>query len=455
MGLKAMSPSYPNGPRLNFAMVVIGRMLPRYFPFDPLAFGLRIAREFGDIAFYQLGPLRVYHVNHPDLIRQVLIEQAPKFYKPRLLKRVFRGIAGDGLLILDGAEWRQQRKLMQPAFHHQRLAAYGDAMVAQAQRTMEPFTEGEVRDIGNEMMQLTLRLVVKCLFGGDVPAEAGEIREAMQALLETANRRMNSTLQLPWWIPTKGNLRARRAVAKLDEILRTITLARRASAGCGDDLLSVMIAAVDEEGGARMSDRQLRDEMMTLFLAGHETTANALTWTWYLLAQHPEVEAKLWEEVDRVLAGRGPTAADLANLPYTDWIVRESMRLYPPAPLFAREPIEDVEIGGYRVKKGSLIVVNSYAVHRDARFFPDPERCDPERFAPGREENIPRFAYLPFGGGPRVCIGNGFATMEARLVLTTIAQRWKLSLATTEEIKPLQLVTVRPNVPLRMRLERR
>jgi len=359
-----MKPAYPNGPRLNFAMVVIGQMLPRYFPFDPLDFGLKLVREFGDIAFYRLGPLRVYHVNHPDLIRQVLVDQAPKFYKPRLLKYVFRGIAGDGLLILDGAEWRQQRRLMQPAFHHQRLAAYAATMVAQAQRAMELFTAGEVRDIGDDMMQLTLSLVVKCLFGSDVPAGAGGIAEAMRALLEAANERMNLALQLPSWIPTRRNLRTRRAVAKLDEILRTITRARR-TAGAGDDLLSVMMAAIDEEEGARMSDRQLRDEMMTLFLAGHETTAVALTWTWYLLARYPEVEAKLWEELDRVLAGRAPEVADLPNLPYTDWIVRESMRLYPPAGMVGREPVEDVEIGGYRVKKGSLVVINSYAVHRE------------------------------------------------------------------------------------------
>jgi cytochrome P450 len=240
-------------------------------------------------------------------------------------------------------------------------------------------------------------------------------------------------------------------LAKLDTMLHTLIQTRRASGERRDDLLSALLAAVDEESGARMSDRQLRDEMMTLFLAGHETTASALTWTWYLLSQHPDVEAKLVEEVHRVLRGRAPAAADLPNLPYTEMVVRETIRLYPPAPGFAREPIEDVTIGGYEVSKGSLVTVNIYALHRDGRFFGDPERFEPERFAPGWEDRIPRYAYLPFGGGPRVCIGNGFAMMEARLILTTMLQRCRLSLEPAQEIVPIQLVTVRPRGAVRMR----
>jgi len=227
---------------------------------------------------------------------------------------------------------------------------------------------------------------------------------------------------------------------------------RRRSGQSRDDLLSVLLAAVDEDDGASMSDQQLRDEMMTLFLAGHETTANALTWTWYLLARHPAVEKKLLEELHGVLAGRPPAMDDLPKLPYTEMIIREAIRLYPPAPGFAREPIENVTIGGYDVLKGSVVTVNTYALQRDGRFFPDPERFDPERFAPGWEERIPRYAYLPFGGGPRVCIGNGFAMMEARLILATVAQRYKLSLEPLEEIAPIQLVTLRPSRPVRMKL---
>ena len=230
---------------------------------------------------------------------------------------------------------------------------------------------------------------------------------------------------------------------------------RRASGESGDDLLSVLLSATDEESKAGMTEQQLRDELMTLFLAGHETTATALTWTWYLLARHQDVEAKLLRELRDVLAGREPAVEDLPKLPYTEMVVRESMRLYPPAPGFAREPIEDVTIGGWDIPKGSLVVVNTYALQHDARFFPEPERFEPERFAKGWEERMSRYAYLPFGGGPRVCIGNGFAMMEARLILATIAQKWRLTPESTEEIAPVQLLALRPGRPVRMRLERR
>jgi cytochrome P450 len=436
-------------------LVIIGQMLPAFFPFDPLAFGLRIARQFGDLAYYRVGPLRIYQLNHPDLARQILVEQPDKFDKPQLLKRAFRPFAGEGLLTSDGALWKQQRKLMQPAFHYRQLAVYGDVMVAQALRMVQSFGDGRVCEIHAEMAKLTLGVVVKSLFGEGLPREVGDIGGSVLAVLDAANQRLNSVLQMSSWVPTRRNLRERRALVKLNAMLDVLIRMRRTSSERRDDLLSVLLAAVDEDSGAPMSDRQLRDEMMTLFLAGHETTASALTWTWYLLARHPDVEATLLQELQRVLQGRDPAVADLATLPYTEMVVREALRLYPPAPGFAREPIEDVTIGGYDVPKGSLVTVNTYALQRDARFFVDPERFDPERFAPGWEERIPRYAYLPFGGGPRVCIGNGFAMMEARLILATVAQRYKLSLEPLQEIVPVQLVTVRPSGPVRMRLTRR
>jgi cytochrome P450 len=270
-------------------------------------------------------------------------------------------------------------------------------------------------------------------------------------LLEAASERVNSPLRLPAWVPTGRNLRERRALAKLDAIVHALIGNRRASEERRDDLLSALLAAGDREGGG-MSDQQLRDEMMTLFLAGHETTANALTWIWYLLARHPEVEEKLSEELRSVLGGRAPTVADLPKLRYTEMVVRESMRLYPPAPGAAREPIEDVAIGGFQAPKGSLLSINTYVMHRDARFFAEPDRFHPERFGQGWEERIPRYAYLPFGAGPRVCIGNAFATMEARLILATVAQRCKLSLETDREVRPVQLITLRPRGPVRMKI---
>ena len=445
----------PDGPRINLPLAIISQFLPSAFPFDPLAFGLNLARSYGDIAYYRIGPLRVYQVNHPDFVRWILVEQASKFQKPRLLKRAFRPFAGRGLLTNDGAFWRQQRKLIQPAFHHRQLAMYGDLMVAHAARMIESFEDGEVREIASEMAKLTLGIVVRTLFGADLPPEARGISRSMNAVLDAANHRVNYPFQLPLWVPTRRNLRERRAVAGMDSLLRTLVLTRSASGEARDDLLSMLLAAVDEDSGVGMSDQQLRDEMMTLFLAGHETTATALTWTWYLLARHPEVEAKLAEELCASLGGRTPAPADLPNLPYTEMVIRESLRLYPPGPLFAREPIEDVTIGGYKVPAGSLVAVNPYALQRDPRFFEDPERFDPARFAPGWEERIPRYAYLPFGGGPRICIGNGFAMMEARLILATVAQRWQMSLATPAEIPPVQTITLRPRDPIRMRLQKR
>jgi cytochrome P450 len=450
-----MKRRYPDGPRLNLPLVVMAQMLPAFFRSDPLAFGLGIARRFGDIAHYSLGPLHIYQLNRPELIRQVLVEQAEKFHKPRVLKRALRPIAGDGLLTSDGDPWRQQRKLMQPAFHHRQLQAYADVMVELATSMVESFVDGEVRNIGDEMAKLTLAVVVKSLFGADLPFDAGELGQSILAALDAANQRMNSVLPAPSWAPTRRNLRLRRALRRQEAMLRILVEARRASGESRNDLLSVLLAAVDEDSGARMSDQQLRDEMMTLFGAGQETTATLLTWTWYLLSRHPEVEEKLVEELDLVLAGRAPVMADLAKLPYTEMVIREALRLYPPAPMFGREPIEDVSIGGYDVPKGSLIVVNTYALQRDARFFEDPESYHPERFASGWEARIPRYAYLPFGGGPRVCIGGAFAMMEARLVLATVAQRYKLSLDSPEEIAPVQLVTLRPGRPIRVSLEKR
>jgi cytochrome P450 len=447
--------TYPDGPRIHLPLALISQMLPALFPFDALEFGLGIVRQFGDIAHYQLGPLHVYQLSHPDLARQVLVEQAEKFHKPKLIKRAFRPFAGEGLLTSDGAAWRHQRKLLQPAFHHRQLAAYSEVMVEQAMRLVESFREGETRDIGSEMARVTMGVVVNTLFGADLPREIRGISGSMRSVLDAANRRMNSVLQIPSWAPTPRNLRERRALAGLDAMFRLIIQMRRRSAGRRDDLLSALLAAADEDSAA-LSDQQLRDEMMTLFLAGHETTANTLTWTWYLLSQHPEVEAKLLRELRSVVGGRSPALTDLPNLPYTEMVIREAMRLFPPAPGVAREPIEDVTIAGYRVRRGSLISVNTYAMHRDARFFADPQRFDPERFSSGWEERTPRYAYLPFGGGPRICIGNAFAMMEARLILATVALRYQLSLeGSAAEVVPVQLVTLRPKRPVRMRLTRR
>jgi cytochrome P450 len=445
----------PPGPRINLALAVIGQLLPSVFPFDPLAFGLAVAREFGDIAHYSLGQLHVYQLTHPDFARQILVEQPEKFHKARLIKRAFHPFAGEGLLTSDGALWRRQRRLIQPAFHHGHLVTYGAVMAEYAAAMADTFRDRQRLDIGAEMSKLTLRIVVKTLFGADVAGEAEEVGHLMVSVLGAANQRLNSPLQLPSWVPTAKNLREKGALARLDEILQGLIATRRSSGEQTNDLLSVLLGATDEESGSGMSDQQLRDEMMTLFLAGHETTAMALTWTWYLVSQHPDVATRLHAELDQVLRGRIPTVADLVLLPYTEMVIREAMRLYPPAAGFAREPIEDVTIAGYTVPRGSLVTVNTYALHRDARFFEEPDRFKPERFAAGWEDRMPRYAYLPFGGGPRVCIGNGFALMEARLILATVAARWRVTLEAGQTVVPVQLVTTRPKNGIRMQLQRR
>jgi cytochrome P450 len=445
----------PPGPHINLVLAVIGQMFPKRFPFDPLAFGLNIARQFGDIAHYQVGPLHVYQLNHPDFARQILAEEPDKFYKPRLIKQAFGPFAGQGLLTSDGAVWKQQRKLIQPAFHHAQLVAYGASMVRHALRAIESLDDGAVVEIQDEMARLTLAIVVETLFGADVTREAREVGKLMIAVLDAANDRLNRVLRLPSWVPTRRHRHEKRALARLGQLLDSFIASHRASSEKPADLLSMLLAATDEHSGIRMSDRQLHEEMMTLFLAGHETTAMALTWTWYLLSQHPEVEEKLVAEVSRVLRGRAPAVADLAQLPYTEMVVRETLRLYPPAAGVAREPIEDVRIGTYDVPRGSLVTVNTYALHRDPRFFDDPDRFDPERFSAGWEERIPRYAFLPFGGGPRVCIGNGFAMMETRLIVATVVQHCHLSLEPGQDIVPMQLVTVRPKHGIKMRLRHR
>jgi cytochrome P450 len=379
-----MKRRFPSVPTISFPRAVIGQIFPSKHPWDTLAFYLGTAREYGDIASFRVGPMRIYLLNHPELIRQVLVEQAPKSHKPGLVKRGARLSLGKGLLTSDGPLWKQQRKLIQPAFRHDRLAeAYGDVISAYAERMVSSFGDGEVRSIDEDMGKLTLAIVVKSLFGEELTRDAHEIGQLLLAVADATNERFNSPFGLLSWLPTRRNLHEKRALARLDEIIRALIRSRRQSAGQREDLLSVLLSAADAETGAGMSDRQLRDEMMTMFLAGQDTTAHALSWTWYLLARHPGVEAKLAGELRRVLAGRAPRATDLPNLPYTEMIVREAIRLFPPAPFFARQPTEDVTVGEWEIPKDSLIVVSTYATQRDQRFFPEPEQFNPGPVRPG------------------------------------------------------------------------
>ena len=410
------------------------------------------AREYGDVVQLRFMGQAFYLLSHPDLIEYVLVENNRNFTKTRILRRN-RRLLGEGLLTSQGEFWRRQRRLAQPAFHRKRIAAYGEVMSAFAERSLESWRDGQTIDVHEEMMRLTLEIVAKCLFGADVGAEAKDVGRAMKVALEdfSSQRRL---IRIPKTIPTPHNLRFERAAHRLDAIVHTIIEERRKSEEDRGDLLSMLVLAEDGSG-KRMTDKQLRDEVMTLFLAGHETTANTLAWTFWLLSLNVAAEAKLAEELERVLGGRTPSLADLPRLPYVERVIKESMRLYPPAWVMGREAVGECEVGGYRMPAGSSALMSQWVVHRDPRYHHNPQRFDPDRWATGYEKELPRFAYFPFGGGPRQCIGAGFAMTEARLVLAAVAQRFRTELVPGQRVEPYASITLRPKEGIRMTLAER
>jgi cytochrome P450 len=412
----------------------------------------KLQRDYGDIVTMRYYNFRVFFVSHPDYIEQVLVTDNRKFIKGRILRKN-KQLFGNGLLTSEGDFWLRQRRLAQPAFHRGRVASYADTMVKYASRIANEWRDGEERDIHAEMMRLTLSIVAKTLFDADVDREARRVGQALEAIMHL-NSDFRKLLITPTWLPTPRKIRATFATAKLNRIIYRFIDERRASGTDNGDLLSMLLAARDDDG-SRMTNRQLRDESITIFLAGHETTANALSWTWMLLAQNPQVEAKLHEELDRVLGGRAPTVDDLPNLRYTGHVVTESMRLYPPAWGMARIAIEDTEIAGYPIPKGSGVSLAQWVVHRDPRWFEAPLEFRPERWEGDLLKRIPRFAYFPFGGGPRQCIGNNFAVMEATLLLATLAQEFRISLMPGREIIPAASITLRPKTGIWGKIEKR
>ena len=431
----------------------VGHLLE--FRRDPPGFLSELAREHGDIVHFKLGPQDIYLLNHPDYIRDVLVTHNRNFVKSRGLEMA-KKFLGESLLTSEGEFHRRQRRLAQPAFHRQRINAYADAMTYYASRTRSNWQDGETLDIWQEMMRLTLAIVGKTLFDADVEGEAPEIGKALTDVMQLFKRITNPFAGLLDKLPLPGNFRWLRAKQRLDSTIYRIINERRASGQDRGDLLSMLLLAQDEEGdGGGMTDTQLRDEAMTLFVAGHETTANALTWTWYLLSQHPEVEAKLHEEIDSALASKLPVASDVVRLRYTEMVFAEAMRLYPPAWTMGRRVLTDYRIGNYVVPAGSIVLMSQWVMHHDPRFFPDPLSFDPERWTAEAREARPKFSYFPFGGGPRVCIGEQFAWMEGALLIATIAQQWKISLAPGQRVEPRAIITLRPKYGMRMILKQR
>ena len=440
----------PPGPKRK---PVIGYL--REFRHDPPAFLTKLAREHGDVVNFKLGPQDMYLLNHPDYIRDVLVTNNRNFVKSRGLQMAKRFL-GESLLTSEGEFHRRQRRLAQPAFHRQRINSYADAMIDHAFRTRERWQDEETLDIWQEMMRLTLSIVGKTLFDADVEAEATEIRKALTDIMQLFERMTNPFSVLLDKLPLPANLRWIKAKARLDETIYRIINERRASGRDQGDLLSMLLLAQDEEGdGSSMSDQQVRDEAMTLFVAGHETTANALTWTWYLLSQYPEVESKLHSEIDEVLCGRRPEARDFMDLRYTEMVFAESMRLYPPAWTMGRRVLSDYQVDRYVIPSGSIVLMSPWVMHHDTRFFPEPYNFDPERWRPEVRDARPKFSYFPFGGGPRVCIGEQFAWMEGVLLIATIAQKWKMRLAPGQVVEPKAMVTLRPRYGMRMVIEAR
>jgi cytochrome P450 len=417
-----------------------GLLLP--FRRDPLAFVADLA-NYGSIARFTMGPQVFYFLNEPELVRAALVTHHKSFEKGGALKRA-KVLMGEGLLTSEGALHQRQRRLVQPAFHKSRIAAFGESMVGFSTAMAGRWRADEPFDVWREMMHLTLAIVGKTLFSADVEDEAPELEAAINALLEVFDLITLPFSQLLLQVPTPRNRRAQEALARLDATIYRLIDERRVSGADPGDLLSMLMAARDEEAGDGMADAQVRDEAMTLFLAGHETTANALTWAWWLLGCNPEAEAAMHEELDRVLGGRAPTFEDLPLLGVTESVLAESMRLRPPGWAIGRRALHDVAFEGHTFEKGALVLMSPYVMHRDARYFPDPERFDLARWTPEAKAARPQFAYMPFGGGPRGCVGEPFAWMEGVLVLATLAQRWKLSLVPGHKVVPQALVTLRP-----------
>jgi cytochrome P450 len=422
---------------------------------DWLGFYSQCAKDYGDVVGLRYLHVPICLLMHPREIEYVLVTNPGNFTKSADYRALAR-VLGNGLLTNEGKPWQHQRSLIQPAFRRENILAYAQVMTRATSRMLRSWTTGEQRNIHEDMMAVTLDIVAQCLFGAEVTGVAERVGKSMQVVTDRFITDASRALLLPFDIPDFLAPGRRQAVAELDEIINRIIRERRAENQPRGDLLDTLLQVRDTDGHP-MSDKQLRDEVMTLFLAGHETTAIALSWTCYLIAQHPEIEAKLAEELRAVLGDREPTHEDLPRLRYTEMVLKESMRLYPAVWGIGRRAIADCEIGGYRVTAGTNIFIFQSLTQRDARFFPNPSDFDPERWRedPVRSGKIPRFAYFPFGGGPRVCVGAAFAMLEATLLLAMIQQKFHFDLVPGHEVKPLASVTLRPKHGIRVTAHRR
>ena len=440
-------PKVTPGPR---GKPIIGSTLD--FQKEPLLFCLRMAEQYGEMSKFRVG-LDTWHlVNNAEFIHEITVKQANIFHKPRLAKRLWKDFLGNGVLSLDGDEWKQEQKLIKPGFHKKRIDAYGEIMIEHTLEMLEEWTEGTRTNMCDDMTALTLRIVAKTLFDADVTKDAAIVGQAMHTLQACMVEHINNPIPVPKWWPSKTNQRKLKAIADVENIVRKIINQRRTSGSDHGDLLSMMVLAQDESG-RKMGDIQLRDEAMTLIFAGHETTAGALSWMSYIMAKEPEVVAKIREELDRVVGDRPPSVADLPELPYLEMVVKESMRFLPSVWGFMREPIEDVRLGDYLIPKGDQVFISPYVIQHNPKYFPEPHKFIPERFTRENEKAIPKGAYVPFAAGARVCLGKAFAMMESKLILGTMVQQVDFTIDDDYEIDFLAQLSQQPRggLPIHVR----
>ncbi len=420
-----------------------------------LDFLATLTQRHGRFVSFRLGHQRVIFANDPELVRELLITKARSFHKDRGI-RMAKHLLGEGLLSSEDEFHKRQRRLAQPAFHRERIAAYGEQMAQITVRGLDRWRDGATVDVAHEMMRVTLMIAGKTLFNTEVEAEAEELGQALNDAMGMFAVGLLPVVEIARRLPLPITKRFNAARARLDHTVYRMIEERRRNPVDNGDVLSMLLLAQDTEGdGGRMTDLQVRDEAMTIFLAGHETTANALAWTVYLLAQHPEIEGRLLEEIDTVLQGRSAGAADVKRLAFAERVFRESMRLYPPAWGTGRIAHEPVEFGGVALRPGQFVLVSPWVMHRDPEFYQEPLRFDPDRWLPERSASLPKFAYFPFGGGPRMCIGEGFAWMEGVIVLATLMQRWRFALVPDHRVVPQPRITLRPRDGIQVRLIRR
>ncbi len=440
---------YPPGLERNLLWFALRKLRPA----NPILLFQQLAEKYGDIAHYKIGWHHIVFLNHPDYIREILVVQNDNFIKERTVQRT-KMLLGEGMITAEGAQHRTQRQVAQPAFHRQRLAEYASTMVEEAVRVRDRWRSGERRDIAIDMMHLTLNVVAQTLFATDLADEVNELASAINRIMGL----YNFLVMLPaaeWLVHVRppGLAAFVRARKRIDAVVHRMIAAHRQRGPHGGSLLDMMLAASPDQSSA--SEQSLRDQVITIFLAGYETVANALSWTWYLLSQNPECQRRFHDEIDRELQGRLPTFDDVPRLRYVETVLAESMRLYPPAWAMGRYARADFQLGEFFLPAKTTVLMSQYITHRDPRFFPDPLRFDPERFTSEAKARRTKLTYFPFGAGVRQCIGESFACMEGVLLLATIAQKWKLSLVPGHRVEPEPLITLRPKYGMRMRVESR